>query len=479
MKTQLLRTGLLLFFGVVLYLNCSRDNKEVVATFGAHQITLDEFRAAYLNVIKQPEVFDSRKLRESFLDEMINRRLLAQVARNNGLDKNEKLRLNLAAFQNKCLREEHYQSVIEPQVQISESLLVKTYQFSREQRRVQHLFFHQRAQADSVYSLLKSGLDFDEIAKNIFKDTTLSNSGGDLGWIYWDQMEYDLAMTAFEQPINEISHPIPSTFGYHLIKVIDSKKDPFITREELEKHRSHHFNLLKLKIGDRIANQYLQEMMKKVKIRVNPRSMKIVAEKLEMYLKEKADPLLKQKVAPLDAAERQNLERNFWDLRNEALFYLDDNVITIGEFVSYLPYIPSRALHQNFKTVMNFAARDAQLTREAKELHLSEKSTVKIKVKLFEEYQLQIQLRKQIIDSIRVSDEAIKEKIRELSDGSDVNMSFDEYRSVFGEFLHQEYRSTRVPEFILQERAKVNIKKNIDLIHRYYDTIQQGTTDKK
>jgi parvulin-like peptidyl-prolyl isomerase len=470
----------LLFFIVPLVLNCGREEKQIVAGFGSHQITLDEFRVAYLNVVKQPNVFDSRKLREAFLDEMINRRLLAQVAIEKEIDKNEKFKLNLNAFQNKCLREEHYQVVIEPQVQISETLLVKTYQFSREQRRVKHLFFNKKEQADSIYSLLQYGIDFDEIAQHIFKDTSLANSGGDLGWIYWDQMEYDLAMAIFGQPVNQISAPVASTLGYHIIKVTDWKKDPFITREELEKNRAHHFNLLKSKIGDRIANQYIDEMMKKVKIKVNPRAMKIVAEKLEAHLKEKSVPLLKQKSSPLTGAEQQQIERNLWDLRNEALFYLNNEVITIGEFVSYLPYIPTPALHRNFKTVMNFAVRDAQLTREANELHLAENSaTIKTKIKLFQEYQLQLLFRKSLIDSIRVTEEEIQEKMMELSQGRDVNMSFEEYQPIIGEFLKREQRSTRVPEFIQQERAKVQIQKNVDMIHQYFDSIDKKTTGSK
>lgn len=469
--------GWLLFLNVMLLLNCAREKQQIVARFGPHQITLDEFRVAYLNVLKQPNVFDSKKLRENFLDEMINRRLLAQVARDNEFDKNEKLKLNIEAFQNKCLRDEHYQVVIEPQVQISESLLIKTYQFTREQRYVKHLFFNKKEQADSIHSLLKQGINFDEIARNIFKDTSLANSGGDLGWIYWDQMEYDLAMAVFEQPINQISLPIASTFGYHIIKVIDWKKDPFITREEFERNRVHHFNLLKLKLGDRIANQYINEMMKKVKIQVNPRAMKIVAEKLEAYLKEKSNPLLKQKTSPLTKVEQQQLERNLWDLRNEALFYLDNEVNTIGEFVSYLPYIPTSALHRNFKTVMNFAVRDAQLTREANALGLPEKSeTIKTKIKLFEEYQLQIMLRKSIIDSIHISKEEIQKKIKELSQDRDVNMSFEEYQPIVGEFLQREQRSTRVPRFIQQQRAKIKIQKNVDIIHKYYDSIHNETT---
>ncbi|GEM_PF-469897 len=477
MKNKPMRTGLLLVFLAVLIFNCNRDDKKIVASFGEHQITLDEFRVAYLNVVKQPNVFDSKKLRESFLDELINRRLLAQVAQTKELNNNEKLKLNLEAFQNKCLRDEHYQVIIAPKVQISESLLVKTYQYSREQRRVKHLFFNRKEQADSVYSLLQKGLDFDEAAHHIFQDTTLANSGGDLGWVYWDQMEYDLAMAVFEQPLNQISQPVSSSFGYHIIKVIDWKKDPFITSEELVKNREHHLNLLKLKIGDRIANQYIEDMMKKVKIQVNPRAMKIVAEKLEVHLKEKANPLLKQSPPRLTATEQGNIERNLWNLRNEALFYIDDKVMTIGEFVSYLPYIPTQALHRNFKTVMNFAIRDAELTREANDLHLADNATVRTKVKLFEEYQLQLLLRKQIIDSIKITDQEIEEKFRELSQSHDVNMSFEEYRPIIGDVLQREYRSTRVPQFIQQERAKVKIQKNVEIIHQYYDAINNPTTD--
>ncbi|MDZ7721857.1 MAG: hypothetical protein U5R06_03270 [candidate division KSB1 bacterium] len=64
---------------------CSKQDKTPVAVFADEEITLEEFRLAYLKLLKTPDTFDSESLRESFLQELINRRLIARVAAETGM----------------------------------------------------------------------------------------------------------------------------------------------------------------------------------------------------------------------------------------------------------------------------------------------------------------------------------------------------------------------------------------------------------
>lgn len=173
---------------------------QVVAKFGKYRITLDEYKIAYLNVIKNPKVFDSKKLREEFLDEMIINRLLADEARQRKYDEAELFKYKTESYRNKCLRDSHFEKVIKPRVNVSEKDVEEAYLFTQEERRVSHLFAETKEKADSLYNLLKAGKNFESLAKEIFKDTSIANKGGDLGWVYWDQMDHDLSMAAFRLP---------------------------------------------------------------------------------------------------------------------------------------------------------------------------------------------------------------------------------------------------------------------------------------
>jgi len=458
-----------LFIFISLTFNCSKQKDPIVAHFGEHSITLDEFRIAYLEALKQPKAIDSRQLRELFLDELINRRLLAEEARRQGLSKNDGLQLQVEAYNNKCLRDEHYQQVIEPRVKIDDDLLSEVYRFTREQRRIKHLFFETKAQADSASKLLQRGASFEALAKIVFKDTSLANSGGDLGWVNWDQMEYDLAMTAFRQDLNAISQPVRSSYGYHILKIVDRKRDPFITEEEFQKDRENISYLLKTKIGEKIASGYIDEMMKGAKVQVRSDALRFVGEKLQQLLSRSPRDTSQVNLTP---EEIEPVAVSLWDMRNEPMIFIDDQTITIGQFISNLSYIPRTALKKSYKTVLDYAIRDFKLTQEAKSMGLEKKSaTVQFKTNLFEEFRLQIMLRKQIIDSIKITDAEVRQKYSELVADKNLKIPFHEYRDVLARQILAERKANEVPDRIEKLRQGLKIKKNVALIHDYYDSI--------
>ena len=446
---------------------CSKKQDPTVAQFGNQIITLKEFRIAYLEVLKQPKTFDSRKTRERFLDELINRKLLAEAARQEKLDADERLHYQVEAYNNKYLRDEHYQKVIEPKVKFNEDLLKQTYIFTREQRRIKHLFFEKKIQADSAYHWLLVGkASFDELAKIVFKDTVLANSGGDLGWVDWDQMEFGLANVAFKSELNSISKPVRSTYGYHILKVVDWKKNPIISEDEYQKHRENTSHLLKLKMGEKIAFDYIDQMMKQTKIQVRSDAVRFVGEKLQQLLNQSSDDT----TINLEAIE--SVQASLWDMRHDPMMFIDNETITIGQFVANLVYVPRTTLKKSFKTVIDYSIRDFKLAQQATEMGIEKKSeTVQLKTKLYEEYRLQIMLRKKIIDSIKVTDQEIKQTYQELTSNKNINVPFEEFQEVLARNILRDKKATEVPEFIKNLREGLTIQKNAKIIHEYYDSI--------
>jgi peptidyl-prolyl cis-trans isomerase C len=69
-----------------------------------------------------------------------------------------------------------------------------------------------------------SGEDFTKLAKELSEEPGASESGGDLGFFPKDRMVPEFAEVAFVQKVGDISKPVKTQFGWHVIKVTDKKE---------------------------------------------------------------------------------------------------------------------------------------------------------------------------------------------------------------------------------------------------------------
>ncbi len=79
--------------------------------------------------------------------------------------------------------------------------------------------------AQEVYSKLTSGADFSELAKTQSDDKISAKKGGDLGWIQEGAVSAEFSATAFKLKAGEVSAPFITTYGYHIVKVIDEPQE--------------------------------------------------------------------------------------------------------------------------------------------------------------------------------------------------------------------------------------------------------------
>ncbi len=473
MKTICKKPGFfsLLFYAILILNHGCSKREAIVAKFGKHTITLNEFRMAYLEVIKQPGMFDSKALRENFLNEMVARRLMAEEARKLGMDEDEKLRYRIEAYRNKCLRDIHYQKIIKPEIKIDTTDLKDAYAFSQEQRHVKHLFAKTKEKADSLYRLLEQGWDFDNLARRVFWDTALANSGGDLGWVYWDQLEYDLSTAVFKQPVNVYSKPIRSQFGYHIVKVIDYKINPLLSEYDYRTHQRKTKILLEYKIGETIAQHYVEKRVNEAKVQVYPIPLKFVGQKLAQILKRKPNPLNQMSVAQLREEEINALELGLWDIRNEHLVIVNGDKLTVGEFISSLNYIPYQAVYQSYKTALDFVIRDFILTREARDFGFAKSGELRQKVRLFEENLLQSKFREKLIRDITVSENEIRDYFNQRVASKNNDVKYEDFHDFINDTIRSNKKRQVIPDYVNRVSKEMKITKHMDVIHTYYDGI--------
>jgi foldase protein PrsA len=122
------------------------------------------------------------------------------------------------------------EKLLESRIEITEEELKKYFDENKDsfaktkQVKASHILVEDEATAKEVKAKLDKGEDFAELAKEYSTDTASAESGGDLGFFGEGSMVAEFEEAAFSMGIDEISAPVKSEFGYHIIKVTDKQE---------------------------------------------------------------------------------------------------------------------------------------------------------------------------------------------------------------------------------------------------------------
>jgi peptidyl-prolyl cis-trans isomerase C len=97
-----------------------------------------------------------------------------------------------------------------------------------------HILVPTEDEAKAVLAEIKKGTDFAELAKQKSKDPGAAAEGGDLGYFSKDQMVPEFAEVAFKLNKGDVSDPVKTQFGWHIIKVEDKRNKPVPTFDQVK-----------------------------------------------------------------------------------------------------------------------------------------------------------------------------------------------------------------------------------------------------
>jgi peptidyl-prolyl cis-trans isomerase C len=159
----------------------------------------------------------------SYLADII---MVTQAADKKNLADNPDFKRRLAFLRSKLLM--GYELQQEAKTALTDEALKQTYDEAvksmsgQEEVRARHILVEGEDEAKAIIDQLKGGADFAKLAKEKSKDPGAAE-GGDLGYFTKDQMVPEFADVAFKMYPGQLSNPVKTQFGWHVIKVEDKR----------------------------------------------------------------------------------------------------------------------------------------------------------------------------------------------------------------------------------------------------------------
>jgi peptidyl-prolyl cis-trans isomerase C len=178
------------------------------------------------------------KKREYLVTYLADIIVLSQAAEQQKLGDTPEVKRQLSFDRNKVLMEALLQKA--GKAAETDDALHKVYDDAVKQMKgeeevhARHILVPTEQEAKDIEAQLKGGADFAKLAKEKSKDPSGASNGGDLGWFTKDQMVPEFADAAFKLPKGQISDPVKTQFGWHIIEVVDTRIKPTPTFEQVK-----------------------------------------------------------------------------------------------------------------------------------------------------------------------------------------------------------------------------------------------------
>ena len=335
MKKEWLYLGLVLFLALVLF-SCSKGEKKVVvATVGDRTITMDEIDAQFGN-FPTIEPGPALKRKKDILERLIESKLLLLGAYQAGLDKDSTVLKGLDTQKEGFLLQALYNVEIANKAKVTDSEIKDYYEKTGEEIRASHILVPDEAKAKELYEKIKQGADFAQLAKENSLDKTSGEKGGDLGFFSWGRMVPEFQEAAFKLKAGEISQPVKTQFGWHIIKVEERRP---VQKKELKEIKEEITQSLQREKQGKLAQKYLEDLEKNSKMEIVPQVLDLIISKGKEILPSDT-ALIQSGISPAFAKEKYTEEE-----RKQILTRYKGGELLLGSFIDnlnmfYLPYNP-------------------------------------------------------------------------------------------------------------------------------------------
>ena len=419
MKTKILFLFLFASASAFYSQNSAKNN---VAEIGDKRISKDEFIKRYemMPQLNRSKRFneDDEKLKRDFLYSLIAEKLWAQEAEALGYDTSAAVNYSYENLEKMYVRDALFKIEITDKAEIQNEDIEKALDRMNKLLKVNYLYSRDKEEINEVYQKLKAGIPFDSVlssrTENILQPEPYD--------IVYGRMEEFVEDSIFALNISEYTQPVKSPDGFYIFKLIEVGRNPESGKENFQSSIN---KIMEQRVKERIGSKFYSDFFADKEVTADGDLFWYLSEKLikEMKKLESESGSKGEPIALSDEAFYKILNEFGADSLNMEFIKFSENPVSLKEFLyafifegfSSKNIDPQSIRFQLDKRVREFI-ENTLLAREGFERGLDKLPEVKEDLDMWKDHYLSVQLKKDFIDSITVSDEELSDFLDESGD---------------------------------------------------------------
>lgn len=246
----------------LVVLSSANAKDYVILEVGDEKVQKSEVDLVWNNLFpvgKAPdfETFDE-DVRQNILRGIVSERLLYKKAKEDNVHVNPEIDKQLETIRRKLtvkffMRQKAQKAISDDKVKKAYDELLKKLRDTKEMK-ARHILVKDESDAKDIKKALDDGANFESLAKEKSVDKGSARVGGDLGWFTKDKMVPEFADAAFALDEGDISEPVKSKFGWHIIKAGDKRKVKTPTYSEAKED-------VRADLEERVLDDYIEDLL--------------------------------------------------------------------------------------------------------------------------------------------------------------------------------------------------------------------------
>ena len=343
----------------------------VLASVDDRDLTVGRFNESFVQYLMASGRNDTPEERYRYLDRLLRDMILAGEARRIGLDQSPEFKSQVDRIRRLAVGARYFEDAFaQSQSPLTEVEVRAAYEKSRARVAIRHLYFRDPEAARAAWDALEAGLDFMDLARNLYGTAPDDSIAGYLGFAsYWD-LDDAVAEAAYDLEVGGYSEPVRSRYGWHVLRVEDRLDSPILTETDFMMHRSGIEGRALIRRNRLAGDAFVRDMMEGLNVQVDEAGARALVDAMtEAVVRPQSTDAAAQTreraQVQITRAELEVLRERLEPGTVLATLDLDGTraEFTAGDFIRWLPELPYEEVRDRTVSAVGRALRNEVLAQ--------------------------------------------------------------------------------------------------------------------